>query len=171
MHVNETCRQITLDTFRFMDTLSLEGVFLAETWDRLLLPKRVITGKETKRGVLKTTLQTIYLFISIKLNFPGLVQSVQVLSCVWLFVIPWTVARQISLSVTNSQSFLKLMSKKSVMPSNHLILCHPLLLPPTFFFQYQSLFKWVISSNQVANLLEFQLQHQSFQWIFRTDFL
>ena len=133
MHVNETYRQITLDTFRFMDTLSLEGVSLAETWVRLLLPKRVITGKETKRGVLKTTLQTIYLFISIKLNFPGLVQSVQVLSCVWLFVIPWTVARQISLSVTNSQSFLKLMSKKSVMPSNHLILCHPLLLLSSIF--------------------------------------
>ena len=133
MHVNETYRQITLDTFRFMDTLSLEGVSLAETWVRLLLPKRVITGKETKRGVLKTTLQTIYLFISIKLNFPGLVQSLQVLSCVWLFVIPWTVARQISLSVTNSQSFLKLMSKKSVMPSNHLILCHPLLLLSSIF--------------------------------------
>ena len=82
MHVNETYRQITLDTFRFMDTLSLEGVSLAETWVRLLLPKRVITGKETKRGVLKTTLQTIYLFISLKLNFPGLVQSVQLLSCV-----------------------------------------------------------------------------------------
>ena len=46
---------------------------------------------------------------------------------------PWTAARQASLSITNSQSLLKLMSIKSVMPSNHLILCHPLLLPPSIF--------------------------------------
>ena len=55
-------------------------------------------------------------------------QSVQSLSCVRLFVTPWTAARQASLSITNSQSLLKLMSIESVMPSNHLILCHPLLL-------------------------------------------
>ena len=51
---------------------------------------------------------------------------------------------------------------------------HPLLSPspPTFnLSQHQSLFKWVISSHQVSKVLEFQLQHQSFQWIFRTDFL
>ena len=48
-------------------------------------------------------------------------------------LISWTVARQASLSVTNSQSLLKLMSIESVMPSNHLILCHPLLLPPSIF--------------------------------------
>ena len=46
---------------------------------------------------------------------------------------PWTVARQASLSITNSQSLLKLMSIQSVMPSNHLILCHPLLLLPSIF--------------------------------------
>ena len=46
---------------------------------------------------------------------------------------PWTVARQASLSITNSWSLLKLMSIMSVMPSNHLILCHPLLLPPSIF--------------------------------------
>jgi len=57
--------------------------------------------------------------------------SVQSLSCVLLFVTPWTAARQASLSITNSRSSLKLMSIKSVMPSSHLILCHPLfLLPP-----------------------------------------
>ena len=54
--------------------------------------------------------------------------SVQLLSCVRLFAIPWTAARQDSLSITNSLSLLKLMSIESVMPSNHLILCHPLLL-------------------------------------------
>ena len=59
--------------------------------------------------------------------------SVQSLSCVWLFVTPWTAAHQTSLSITNTRSLLKLMSIKSVMPSNHLILCHPLLLPPSIF--------------------------------------
>ena len=59
--------------------------------------------------------------------------SVQLLSHVWLFVTPWTAARQASLSITNSQSLLKLMSIESVMPSNHLILCHPLLLLPSIF--------------------------------------
>ena len=59
--------------------------------------------------------------------------SVQLLSCVLLFVTPWTTARQASLSITNSQSLLKRMSTESVMPSNHLKLCHPLLLPPSIF--------------------------------------
>ena len=52
---------------------------------------------------------------------------------VWLFVTPWTAAHQASLSITNSQSLLKLMSIKSVMPFNHLILYRPLLLPPSIF--------------------------------------
>ena len=55
------------------------------------------------------------------------------LSHVWLFVTPWTAAWQASLSITNSWSLLKLMSIESVMPSNHLILCHPLLLLPSIF--------------------------------------
>ena len=59
--------------------------------------------------------------------------SVQLLSHIWLFATPWTAACQTSLSNTNSQSLLKLMSIESVMPSNHLILCHPLLLPPSVF--------------------------------------
>ena len=58
--------------------------------------------------------------------------SVQSLSCVWLFATPWTAARQASLAITNSRSLLKLMSIESVMPSNHLILCCPLLLPSIF---------------------------------------
>ena len=72
------------------------------------------------------------------------------------------------LSITNSQSLLKFMSIESVMPS------HPLSFPssPTFnLSQHQDLFKWVSSLHQVAEVLEFQLQHQSFYWIFRTDFL
>ena len=54
-------------------------------------------------------------------------------SRVQLFATPWTAAHQVSLSITNSQSLLKLMSIESVMPSNHLILCHPLLLLPSIF--------------------------------------
>ena len=60
-----------------------------------------------------------------------MLSSVQLLSCVRLFVTPWTAASQASMSITNSRSLLKLMSIESVMPSNHLILCHPLLLPPS----------------------------------------
>ena len=59
--------------------------------------------------------------------------SVQLFSRVWLFATPWTAARQASLSHTNSQRLLKLMFIESVMPSNHLILCHPLLLLPSIF--------------------------------------
>ena len=59
--------------------------------------------------------------------------SIQSLSRVWLFATLWTAAHQTSLSITNSQSLLKLMSIKSVMPSNRLILCHPLLLLPSIF--------------------------------------
>ena len=59
--------------------------------------------------------------------------SVQSLSRVWPFATPWTAARQASLSITNCWSWLKLMSTELVMPSNHLILCHPLPLPPSIF--------------------------------------
>ena len=59
--------------------------------------------------------------------------SIQSLSCVQLFAIQWTTTRQASLSITSSQSLLKFMSIESVMPSNHLILCRPLLLMPSMF--------------------------------------
>ena len=64
---------------------------------------------------------------------------------------------------------LKLLSITLEMPSNHLIVCHPLLLPPSVFPSIRVFFSE--SVHQVARVLEFQLQHQSFQWIFRTDFL
>ena len=82
---------------------------------------------------------------------------------------PWTAARQACLSITNSRSLLKFMSIESMMPSNHLTLCLPLLRLPSIFLGI-SLFQWISSLHQVAKALEFQLQHQSFQWIFRTDF-
>ena len=63
----------------------------------------------------------------------NLLSSVQSLSCVRVFATPWTAARQASLSITSSWSLPKLMSITSVMPSNHLIVCRPLLLPPSIF--------------------------------------
>ena len=62
-------------------------------------------------------------------QFSSVVQS----CCVWLFATPWTAASQASLSIPNSRSLLKLMSIESVMPSNHLILCPPLLFLPSVF--------------------------------------
>ena len=71
------------------------------------------------------------------LTFPSihtiLVIVVQLLSYVQLFAVPWTAALQASLSFTISQNLLRLLSIESVMPSNHLILCHPLLLLPSIF--------------------------------------
>ena len=87
--------------------------------------------------------------------------SVQLLSRVRLFATPWTTARQASLSITNSRSSSKLTSTESVMPCNHLILCHPLLLLPSIFPSIR-VFKWVSFSHRVAKVLEFQLQHQYF---------
>ena len=97
------------------------------------------------------------------------VPSVQSLTRVQLFATPWTAACQVSLSITNSQSLLKLMSIESVMPSNYLILYFPLFLLPSIIPSIRVFSKWVSFSYQVAKVLE--LQHQSFQWIFRTDFL
>ena len=97
--------------------------------------------------------------------------SIQPLSCVWLFVTPWTIACQASLSITNSWSPPKLMSIELVIPSNHLILCHPLLLLPSIFPSIR------VFSNESALRIrwpkywEFQLQYQSFQWMPKTDLL
>ena len=119
---------------------------------------------------------SVYLFMPCKLfhqcHFPRFhISSVQSLSHVRFFATPWTAAHQASLSFTISWSLLKLMSIESVMPSNHRILCHPFLFLPSIFPSIRVFFQWVSSSHQVAKLLELQLQHQSFQWIFRTDLL
>ena len=98
-------------------------------------------------------------------------QSVQLLSCVQLFATPWTAAHQASLSITNSWSLLKLMSIESVMPSNHLILCCPLLLPPSMFprikvFSNESVLhiRWpkcwsfsISPSNEYSGLISFRM--------------
>ena len=82
-----------------------------------------------------------------------------------LFVTPWTAARQASLSFIIFQSLFEHMSMESVMPSNHLILCCPLLLLPSIFPSIR-VFQRVSSSHQVAKVFELQLYHRSFQWIF-----
>jgi len=76
-----------------------------------------------------------------------IISSVQSLSCVQLSATPWTAARLASLSITNSQSLLKLMSIESVMPSNYLILCHPLLFLLSIFSSIR-----VFSSESVLSI-------------------
>ena len=96
------------------------------------------------------------------------IPSIQSLSRVWLFATPWTAASQILCPSSTPSACL------NSCPSSQW--CHPTissLLSPSPAFslsQCQGLFQWVCSSHQVAKVLEFQLQHQSFQWIFRTDF-
>ena len=98
--------------------------------------------------------------------------SIQLLNHVQLFATSWTAAHQASLSITSSRSLLKLMSIESVMPSNHFILCHPLLLPPSIFpsirvFSNKSVlcFRWpkycfscnISPSNEHPGLISFRM--------------
>ena len=106
-----------------------------------------------------------------KVTISPSLSSVQLLSHVRLFATPWTAARQASLSITNSWSVLRLMSIEWVMPSNHLILCHPLLLPPSIFpsirvFSNESALHirwpkyWIFSispSNECSGLISFRM--------------
>ena len=90
-------------------------------------------------------------------------------SSLTLATTPWTAAQQAPLSFTISRSLLKFISIESVVLSNHLILCCRLLLLPSNFPSIRV--QWVGSSDQVAKVLELQLLYQSFQWIFKVDFL
>ena len=97
--------------------------------------------------------------------------SVQSLSRVQLFATPWTAARQ---GLPVHHQLLEFTQTHAHWVGDAIQPFHPLSSPspPTFnLSQHQGLFQWVSSSHQVAKVLEFQLQHQSFQWIFRTDFL
>ena len=93
---------------------------------------------------------------------------VKLLSYVWLIATPWTSAHQASLSFIISQSLLKLMSIESVMLSNHLSLCHPLLLLPSIFPNIR-----VFSSELAIRIrsLKYWSFSISIQWMFRVDFL
>ena len=126
-----------------------------------------IDSPQTLHPALSVFLITLSLLIDFCLS------SVQLLNCVQLFVTPWTAARQASLSITNSWSLLKLMSTASVMPSNHLILCCPLLLLLSIFssiriFSNESVlcirwpkywsFRFIISpSNEYSGLISFRM--------------
>ena len=106
--------------------------------------------------------------------FIKVTHSVQLLSCVQLFATPCSAAHQASLSITSSWSLLKLMSIESVMPSNHLILCHPLLFLPSIFpsirvFSKESVLciRWprywslrfsISSSNEYSGLISFRIE-------------
>ena len=107
---------------------------------------------------------------NIWLSLESFVVVVRSQSHVQFFVPLWPAARQASQSFALSQSLLKLMSIESVIPSNHLILCRPLLLLPSVFPSIR-----VFPSELALHIrwpkLELQLQHQSFQWIFRVDFV
>ena len=113
------------------------------------------------------------LFIPHCINQSSL-SPVQSLSHVWLFVTPWTAAHQASLFITNSKSLFKLISNVSLMLSNNLILCHPLLLPPSIFpsirvFSNESVLpiRWpkywsfsfnISPSNESSGLISFKIE-------------
>ena len=115
----------------------------------------------------------IYIYSALCINIYFSFSSVELLSCVQLFVTPWTAARQACLFITNSQSLFKLISIESLMPSNNLILCCPLLLSSSIFpsiriFSNQSAlhirwpkdwsFSFSISpSNEYSGLISFRM--------------
>ena len=113
-------------------------------------------------------------FLKRSLVFPILFSSVQLLSRAWLFVTPWTTARQASLSINNSHEFIQTHAHQvsdATQPSHPLSSPSP---PALSHSQHQGLFKWVNLSHEVPKVLAFQ--HQSFQWIsrvisFRMDWL
>ena len=111
-----------------------------------------------------------WLFSQFSSWLPRLIVVVQSLSHLWVFATPWTAAHQASLSFTISHSLLKLMSRSqccSLTTSSSVVPFSSCLQS----FPASGLFQWVSSSHQVAKVLELQLQHQSFQWIFRVNYV
>ena len=128
----------------------LQGIFPAQGSNPGLLYCMWILYKLSKQGS-----PYIYIF-----------SVVQLPSRVRLFATPWTAALQASLLLTISQSLPRFMSIASVMPSSHLLLWHPLLLLPSTFPDIRVFFQWLGCLHRIAKILELQLQHQSFQWVF-----
>ena len=104
------------------------GSLWVEARERILFLPSV-----AERKTILTPCWKLFLWLAFHCSCYYQFSSVQSLSCVWLFATPWTAARQVSLSITNYWSLLKFMSIELVMPSNHLIPCRPLLLPPSIF--------------------------------------
>ena len=139
-----------------------------EYWSRLPLPTPklpILKGSNLNLPLHWWTCLSLY-FLLYDFQF----SSVQSLSRVWLFVTPWTAAGQASLSITNSQSLLKLMSIESVMPCNHLTLCHPLLLSSSIFPGIRVFLSASVLCIMWPKYRNFSFT-MSFQWILRTDFL
>ena len=111
-----------INNLRYTDDTTLMGVSKEELQSLLMKVK-----EEGEKAGLKLNIQITKFMAS------GPFSSVQSLSYIWLFVTPWTAARQVSLSITNSQSLHQLISIELMMSSNHLILCCPLLLLPSIF--------------------------------------
>ena len=97
-------------------------------WDIMVKRSKQWSTLLIREMKIKTTIRCHFILVRLAIT-----SSVQSLSCVWFFVTLWTSTRQVSLSTTNSRNLPKLMSIESVMPSNHLILCRPLLLPSSIF--------------------------------------
>ena len=138
-------------------------ISLANLYSHLWTSQRLF--KSSNKKSVNFQVPWLLSFFSFSLQF----SSVQSLIRVWLFATPWITTRQASLSITNSRGSLRLTSIESVMPSSHLILCCPLLLLPLIPPSIRVFFQRINSSHEVAKVLEFQLQHQSFQRTPRTD--
>ena len=152
----------------FMNQLSHSYV---STGNTIALTIRTFVGKVMSL-LLYMLSRFVISFLPRRLVQVSSVQFSQLLSRVWLFATPCTTACQASLSITNFWSPPKSMSIESVMRSIHLILCCPLLLLPSSFSSIWVFSKELVSSlHQVTKVLEFQLQHQSFQWTPRTYLL
>ena len=146
----------------------LQGIFPAQESNQDLLHCRQILYQLSYQGI-----PVCFLLLPNNIPLYVCISSVQLLSHVRLFATPWTAAHQASLSITNSQNLPKLMSIESVMTSNHLILCHPLLLLPSIFpsirdFSNESVLRirwpkyWSFSfsispSNEYSGLISFRM--------------
>ena len=109
---------------------SVYGILQARIWEWIAIPFSRESSWLQSMGSQRVGDNWAHVYVCVCISFS---ESVQLLSRVWLFVTSWDAACQASLSITNSQSLLKLMCIELVMPSNHLILCHPLLLSPSMF--------------------------------------
>ena len=125
---------------------------------------------QLRKIILYYSLFILLIIATIEHHFLRFFISVRSLSHVWLFATPWTAARGFPVHHQLPEP-----TQAHVYHAgdaiHHLFLCRPLLLPPSIFPSIRVFFQWVSSLHQVAKLLEFQFQHQYFQWIFRADFL
>ena len=155
-------------TSGFLSWLSVTCSWIVSSLSLGIIPAYLMSTSSTE----EQSFWDLYYFL--KLHAPySLFSSFQWLSCAWLFAVWWTAAHQASLSITNSQSLLKLTSIELVMPSNHLILCHPLFLLPSIFPSIRVLSKesvlrirwpkdWSFSfsispSNEYSGLISFRI--------------